>query len=59
MNTITHKNCVCARGIKIFNCIRCGKESDNYMNGIDMCKECCKETNTCQICGIKLMQIDN
>lgn len=54
MKVITHKNCVCARGIIVFKCLKCGKKADNYMNGIEMCRECCEETSTCQICGKEL-----
>ena len=56
MKPITHKNCLGVRGIKVFKCIKCGCESQNYMNGIDVCKKCCEENNICQICG---KDIDN
>ena len=32
-------------------CIKCGKDSSNYVNGVSRCYDCCKETNTCRICG--------
>lgn len=52
MKVNTHKNCLGARGIKMFKCIRCGrKDSHNYMNGIDVCDACCHKDNICCICG--------
>lgn len=38
-----------------FKCLRCDEESSNYMNGIKMCRKCCEETNTCQICGKEII----
>lgn len=51
MRPFTHKDCLGARGIKIFKCVECGCDSQNYMNGIDVCRECCIKANTCEICG--------
>lgn len=51
MKSITHKDCLGVRGIMTFKCLRCNGESTNYMNGIRVCRKCCEETNTCQVCG--------
>ena len=56
MKPFIHKDCSVARGIKIFKCIRCGCNSQNYVNGINMCEKCCEETNTCQICGKEIKE---
>lgn len=45
------KSCVIAKGIKFFKCIKCGKESGNYVNGVSICYDCCKEGDICVICG--------
>lgn len=39
------------RGLKFFKCLKCEKETDNYSNGVMICYDCCKESNTCRICG--------
>ena len=51
MKPIRHENCLGVRGIKTFKCIKCGKLSNNYMNGVDICFECCVKSNICQVCG--------
>ena len=45
------EKCVIAKGIKFFKCIKCGKDSGNYVNGVSICNDCCKEDNICVICG--------
>lgn len=37
---------------KDFGCPKCGDEnSNNYMNGVDVCHKCIKNLNICSICG--------
>lgn len=50
----THKNCILVRGLKVFECMRCGRKSSNYSNGVLICNECCDEFGLCVICGKKL-----
>lgn len=50
----THDNCMGARGIRLFKCIKCGEKGVNYANGTDVCDECCKKDNICKVCGKKL-----
>lgn len=45
-----HSDCLGVRGVKLFNCVKCNKETNNYLNGINICKECCKKENICQVC---------
>lgn len=45
------EKCVIAKGIKFFKCIKCGKDSGNYVNGVSICYDCCKGANICRICG--------
>lgn len=52
-NGICYK-CVVAKGIKFFRCSKCGKDAGNYINGISLCYNCCKDDNVCVICGKKL-----
>lgn len=52
-----HSNCNIARGIKYYKCKICKKETNNYLNGIDICKECCEKENICIICGSKMKEI--
>lgn len=55
MKVKMHKDCIGVRGIKFFKCSRCGAEnSNNYMNGVDICHKCIEELNICPICGKEL-----
>ena len=54
MKPFTHKECLGARGIKFFKCEKCGTDSNNYSNGINVCYKCCIENRICQVCGKKL-----
>lgn len=49
-----HDQCIGVRGIKTFKCAKCDKPSNNYMNGVDLCSECCDQLGLCCICGSKL-----
>lgn len=51
MKSILHENCYGVRGIKSFNCIKCGEHGINYSNGMNICDKCSKEYNLCKICG--------
>lgn len=51
MNIHAHDKCTLTRGIKFFKCFRCGKQGNNYSNGIEYCNECRNEFNICDICG--------
>lgn len=51
MKKFCHEECIGVRGIKNFKCTVCGKDSSNYSNGIDVCRDCCIEKNICEICG--------
>lgn len=48
---LIHKGCAIAKGMKVIKCDKCGKESVNYVNGVDLCKNCCEELELCCICG--------
>lgn len=58
MKPLTHKNCLGARGIKSFKCKHCGNDSQNYMNGLDVCRKCCEKASICEICGKSLIDVD-
>lgn len=47
-------NCIVMRGIKYFNCQKCGKKAANYMNGLDICDSCCQKEGICKVCGKKV-----
>jgi uncharacterized protein YihD (DUF1040 family) len=51
-----HAHCSLVRGIKSFKCIVCGKDSTNYSNGVEVCKECCEKQNVCCICGCRIFE---
>lgn len=50
------KKCFVAKGLKFFKCLKCGKETSNYYNGVIICYDCCKEANVCRICGKEIRE---
>lgn len=51
-----HEKCMVAKGMKLFSCNICGNNSNNYINGIDICTDCCEKISICQICGKPIKQ---
>jgi len=58
MKAFIHKECLGVRGIKFFKCEKCGADSTNYSNGVNICHECCIKSNTCEVCGKKMINLD-
>lgn len=51
MKVNMHTGCHGVRGIKMFNCVKCGRVAHNYYNGINICPECLFKGDLCAICG--------
>lgn len=54
MRNFKHDECIIARGIKVYDCIKCGKTATNYTNGVNICIDCRVKLNLCAICGESL-----
>ena len=39
------------KGIKLFKCQKCNKETINTVGDVDICQECCEKHNICDVCG--------